>query len=128
MTVVPSIRSKWMTVVVLVPLALAFDSDAPRVRSLAAKMRCNCGCGDVLAECSHAECKTRDPLKQEIATALQQGKSDEQVLEGMGARYGATILLTPPFRGFDMLLWIVPIAGGVLAVGVFTWRGLTRKR
>jgi cytochrome c-type biogenesis protein CcmH/NrfF len=117
-----------MMVVVLVPIALAFDSDAPRLRSLAAKMRCNCGCGDVLAECSHPECKTREPLKQEIARALQQGKSDEQVLEAMGARHGATILLVPPFRGFDMLLWIVPIAGAVLAVGVFTWRGLARKR
>jgi len=109
-------------VVVLLPLASALDSDALRLRSLAAKMLCNCGCGDVLSECSHAECKARGPLKQEIAAAIQEGKTDEQVLEAMGARHGTTILLTPPFRGFDMLLWIVPIAGSVIAVVVFTWR------
>lgn len=115
-------------VVVLGTLALAVDSDAPRVRSLAAQMHCNCGCGDILSECSHAECKAKESLKQEIAAAFKQGKTDEQVLEAMGARYGATILLTPPFHGFDMLLWIVPIAGAVIGVGVFAWRYLPRKQ
>ena len=122
MTLVHSIRAKFLTVAVLVPLALALDGDASHIRSLAAKMLCNCGCGDVLAECSHAECKARGALKEEIATAIQQGKTDEQVLEAIGARHGSTILLTPPFRGFDMLLWIVPIAGAVIAVLVFAWR------
>jgi len=111
-----------MMVAVLVPLALALDGDARHIRSLAAKMLCNCGCGDVLSECSHAECKARGPLKQEIAADIQEGKTDEQVLEAMGARHGTTILLTPPFRGFDMLLWIVPIAGSVIAVAIFAWR------
>ena len=128
MTTSSSIRIKLMMVVVLVTLASALDGDAPRIRSLAEKMLCNCGCGDVLAECSHAECKTKGPLKQEIAAAIQQGKTDDQVLEAMGTRYGASILRTPPFRGFDMLLWIVPIAGAVIAVVVFAWRYLPRKQ
>ena len=128
MTTTFSIRFKLMMVIVLVPLALALDTDAPRVRSLAAKMLCNCGCGDVLSECSHAECKARGPLKQEIAAAIQQGKTDDQILESLGARYGATILRTPPFRGFDMLLWIVPIGGAVLALAGFAWRYVPRKQ
>jgi len=117
-----------MMVAVLAPLALALDSDAPRIQSLAAKMRCNCGCGDVLSECSHAECKAKGALKQEIAAAIQQGKTDEQILDAMGVRYGATILLMPPFRGFDMLLWIVPITVASIALVVFAWRYLPRRQ
>jgi cytochrome c-type biogenesis protein CcmH/NrfF len=119
---------RWTIVVVLVPLALAFNSDATHVRSLAAKMLCNCGCGEVLAECSHPECKTKGALKQEIASALDQGNTDEQVLEAIGARHGASILLTPPFHGFDMFLWIVPMAGAVIAVGVFAWRRFPKRQ
>jgi len=114
-------------VIALLPLALALDSNGPRVASLAAKMHCNCGCGDVLSECLHAECKARGPLKQEIAAAIEQGKTDGQILEAMRARYGATILVTPPFRGFDMLLWIVPVAAAVIVVVAAWWR-LPRKQ
>lgn len=127
-TIVRSIRFKVMMVVALGTLAFALDSDTPRVRSVAAKMHCNCGCGDVLSECSHVECKAKGALKQEIAAAVQQGRTDDQVLEAMGAKYGSTILLTPPFRGFDMLLWIVPIAVGVIAVVIFGWQHLPRRR
>jgi len=34
---------------------LIADADAGRVHSLAQKVKCDCGCGDVLAECAHAE-------------------------------------------------------------------------
>ena len=128
MTIVSSIRLKLMTVVMLGTLALAVDNDAHHVGSLAAKMHCNCGCVEVLSECSHAECKAKEALKREIATALQQGQTDEQVLEAMSGRYGATILLNPPFRGFDTLLWIVPIAGALIGLGVFVWHFLPRKQ
>jgi cytochrome c-type biogenesis protein CcmH/NrfF len=98
-----------LAVAMLVSLALAYDGDAHRVESLAAKLLCNCGCGDVLAECSHTKCTTKGSLKHQLADATQHGQTDEQILELMGTRHGATILLTPAFRGFNTLLWIVPI-------------------
>ena len=102
-------RSILLAVAMLASLALALDGDSHRVESLAGKLRCNCGCGDVLSECSHTQCTAKGSLKRELAEATQHGQTDEQILELMGTRHGAAILLTPPFRGFNTLLWIVPI-------------------
>ena len=102
-------RLRLLTVAMLVSMVFAFDGDSQRVESLAERLRCNCGCGDILAECSHTKCEAKASLKHELADAIQQGQTDEQIVELMGTRHGATILLMPAFRGFNTLLWIVPI-------------------
>ena len=105
-----------LALVLLVSLALALDANSPRVESLAKKLRCTCGCGDILQECSHAKCDARGSLKRELADALQQGQTDAQILEQMGIRHGAAILLTPPLKGFNSMLWIMPIAVAVFGL------------
>ena len=75
------LRHTLLSVVMLASLALALDGDSARMQSLTTKVFCNCGCGEVLAQCSHLECKTRVPLKQEIASAVLQGKSDERQIQ-----------------------------------------------
>jgi cytochrome c-type biogenesis protein CcmH len=112
----------------LASLALAFQGDSQRVESLAAKLRCNCGCGDVLAECSHTKCESRGSLKHELADAIQKGQTDEQILELMGTRHGATIRLTPAFKGFNTLLWIVPITLSLLAFAFVLFGRLRPRR
>jgi cytochrome c-type biogenesis protein CcmH/NrfF len=116
------LRHTFLTVVVLASIALALDGDSVRVQSLTTKVFCNCGCREVLAECSHLECKPRVSLKREIASAIVQGKGDDRILDDLGRKYGATILVVPAFRGFDALLWIVPIAVALIALIVFVWR------
>jgi len=115
-----------LAVATLVCLALATDS--PRVESLAAKLHCSCGCGDLLKECSHSKCETRGSLKHELVDAIQQGTTDEQILELMSARHGAAILLTPPFKGFNRMLWIVPITLSLLAFAFVLLGRLRSKR
>ena len=105
-----SVRIKLLTVVMLASLSLAFDGDSRRAESLATKLRCTCGCGEILAECSHTKCESKKSLKVELADAVGQGLTDEKVVDLMGTRHGAAILLTPSFNGFNTLLWIVPIA------------------
>jgi cytochrome c-type biogenesis protein CcmH/NrfF len=61
-------------------------------------------------------------LKREIVTAIQQGKSDDRILGDLGTKYGAAILVVPAFRGFDALLWIVPIAAALITLVAFIWR------
>jgi cytochrome c-type biogenesis protein CcmH/NrfF len=116
------LRRSFLTVVVLASVALALGGDSVREQSLTKKVFCSCGCREVLAECSHAECNTREPLKREIASAVREGKSDGRILDDLGRKYGAAILVVPAFRGFDALLWIVPIAAALIALAVFVWR------
>ena len=79
-------------------------------------------CSEILNECSHRECDRKDALKKEIAAAVLEGKSDDAILDAMGAKYGATILTVPSFRGFNMLLWIVPVGAAATAVIAMIWR------
>lgn len=111
----------FLVATVLASLALAGD-DTSRLHSLTRKVFCNCGCGEILAECSHIECKARMPLKEEIASSMRQAKTDDEILAALEKKYGPLILAVPIFRGFNTLLWIVPIAGGILALAVVVWR------
>jgi len=115
-------RHSFLIVVVLASIALALDGDSVREQSLTKRVFCNCGCREVLAECSHAECNARTPLKGEIASAILLGKSDDRILNDLGVKYGSTILVVPGFRGFNMLLWIVPIAAALIAGAAMVWR------
>lgn len=49
-------------------------------------------------------------MRQFIRERLQQGLTEEQVRQALVERYGASILLAPPQRGFDLLIWLVPVA------------------
>jgi cytochrome c-type biogenesis protein CcmH len=65
-------------------------------------------------------------MRQFIRSQLQQGLSADQVRQKLVELYGAKILLAPPPRGFDLLVWIVPLAvvsvcGVVLALAVRRW-------
>jgi len=118
----PPLRHILLSVLVLTSIALGWDGDSVREQSLTKRVFCNCGCREVLAECSHAECDAKAPLKREIASGILQGKSDDRILGDLGAKYGAAIMVVPAFRGFDALLWIVPIAVALIALLVFIWR------
>jgi cytochrome c-type biogenesis protein CcmH/NrfF len=65
-------------------------------------------------------------MRQYIRSELQRGLSADQVRQELVEGYGAKILLAPPPRGFDLLVWIVPLAvvsgcGVVLALAVRRW-------
>ncbi len=52
-----------------------------------------------------------------IRQQLQQGQSEQQIIQYFVSRYGNTILWSPPKQGFTILAWIIPIAmlpGGAL--------------
>ena len=112
----------------LVGMGSTASDDSVRVKTIASKVHCDCGCGDILAECSHVQCPRRSALKQEITTAVHSGINDDQILDELATRYGSTILAVPAFRGFNSLLWIVPVAtfGLAIAVAVVTW--IRRRR
>ena len=55
-------------------------------------------------------------LRREARALLKQGKSDEEVVAYMTARYGDFVLYRPPLKATTWLLWFGPgvlLAGGV---------------
>lgn len=50
--------------------------------------------------------------EKEVAT----GKDNAAILQDFVLRYGTQVLATPPPRGFNLAVWILPIAGGILGL------------
>src|SRR5262249_15123694 len=46
----------------------------------------------------------------ELRTAINNGMTDQQVLDSFAAKYGATVLAAPRTHGFDLVAWIAPFA------------------
>lgn len=56
-------------------------------------------------------------LRRGVRDLLEQGKSDQEILDFMTARYGDFVLYKPPFVARTWLLWLAP----VLLLGVGGW-------
>jgi len=55
-------------------------------------------------------------LRLEIYTMLQEGKSEDEIVEFMVQRYGDYVLYRPPFKPMTWLLWFGPIL--IFALGL----------
>jgi cytochrome c-type biogenesis protein CcmH len=81
------------------------DND-PRVRAVAAQLACYCGCNtQSVAECT---CGVAAKSRREILANLEEGASEEDVVNDWVERFGARILLEPPRKGFNLLGWFLP--------------------
>ena len=69
-------------------------------------------------------------IKAFIVRRIRAGDSKSEIERRLVADFGPAILAQPPKRGFDLLAWVLPIAGvlaGAVAVGFAAWRW-TRRR
>lgn len=103
------------TQVLLLAVAVCFsvgatDNSGNRLNNLSHRLMCQCGCAQLLGECDHVGCPSRDKELGELRDDLGQGMSDQQVLDSFAGQYGAIILAAPTTHGFDLVAWIAPFA------------------
>lgn len=53
-------------------------------------------------------------LRQEIFRMLEEGKSDQEIVDFLVARYGEFVMYRPPVKKTTLMLWLAP---GLLLVG-----------
>ncbi len=87
----------------------ATDASA-RFNNLSHRLMCTCGCAQLLGECNHVGCPESGRMRNELTAAIASGESDQQILDGFAAKYGATVLAAPTTKGFDLVAWIAPFA------------------
>ena len=81
-----------------------------RMLEITAELRCLVCQNQTIAD-PHADLAV--DLRRQVREMLQQGQTDQQVVDYMTARYGDFVLYRPPFKATTALLWIGP---GVMAV------------
>jgi cytochrome c-type biogenesis protein CcmH len=103
-----------LTLVYFVPLVWGTASPdiEAQAREIALQLRCpvcqGLSVGDSPSELANE-------MRTLVREQLQQGKTPTEVLEYFAQRYGEWILLAPPKRGFNLVIWVLPFA--LLPVG-----------
>ncbi len=108
----------------LIPLSWVLPAQAatPReVKDVAGELVCLCGdCNrESLATCI---CSFATSHRQELATALDAGKTRQEIIEQFVDQYGQIILASPPPEGYNLLAWIAPFA--ILLFGIVVVRSV----
>ena len=81
-----------------------------RFNDLGHRLMCTCSCAQLLGECNHVGCPESGRERNELSAAIAAGQSDDEILAGFAAKYGATMLAAPTAKGFDLVAWIAPFA------------------
>jgi cytochrome c-type biogenesis protein CcmH len=108
--------------------ALARSDDRSQLaQDIGDHVYCMCGgCVGLLNHCPHpdAECSTKLEMKTMIAREVAEGKSETAILQDLVHRYGVQVLASPPAKGFNLTVWILPGVGLLagLALVVFLVR------
>src|SRR3954452_3463731 len=94
----------------LAPAALACTPRASQA-SLESKLVC-IQCHTTLDE---SDSPFANDLRAEVARRIARCESEQQILDAMVAEFGPTVLSTPQTHGFDLIAWVLPIGGILLA-------------
>ncbi|MPW23369.1 cytochrome c-type biogenesis protein CcmH [Paraburkholderia sp. CNPSo 3157] len=103
------------------------DSQRERYHELAVGLRCPKCQNQSIAE---SDSPIANDLRGEIHRMLREGRSDEQIIDFMVARYGDFVLYDPPLSRRTALLWLGPaallLAGGAIVAVIVANRCRSR--
>ena len=94
-----------------------------RLTALSRELRCVVCQNEALSD-SPAE--LADAMRQEIRDLMKAGKTDQEVLDFLTARYGDFVLFRPPLKPLTYVLWAGPFL--FLAFGGIVWTVALRAR
>ena len=110
------------------PVQGATTVNEDTVYDIAAQLRCVV-CQNLSVADSPSEMAGQ--MRGIIRERLAAGESPAQVQRYFVDRYGEWILLSPPRRGFNLLVWLLPLAAvvvGLAAAATLIWRWSHRTR
>ena len=111
-----------VVVVLLVSAPAAFGSERhPTLAELEGQLMCPT-CRTPLAE-SNAPAANR--IRSFVVQRIRAGDTRSQIVDKLVAEFGPEIRAAPAKKGFDLLAWLLPLAGllgGAVVIGVLAWR------
>ncbi|MBM3384368.1 MAG: cytochrome c-type biogenesis protein CcmH, partial [Betaproteobacteria bacterium] len=93
-----------------------------RLRLLEEKLRCLVCQNQSLAD---SPAGLAEDLRRTLREQVKSGRSDQEILDFMVARYGDFVLYKPPFKATTALLWVGPFV--LLALALVTLAAMARR-
>jgi len=115
----------------LIALVLAAPAGASEQRPTAAELESELVCPvcETTLDTSNAPVALR--MKAYIRERIAAGDTKSEIKAALVDQFGPAVLAEPPKRGFELIAWVLPLAGlvlGVVVVGLLAWRwSHTRK-
>jgi cytochrome c-type biogenesis protein CcmH len=114
-----------LVAVVVLAVALAGPAVASESKPTSAEVESEVVCPvcDTTLDTSDSPAARR--LKVYIRARIAAGDTKSEIKAKLVDQFGPTILAVPPRKGFDLVAWLLPLAGlavGVAAVGALAWR------
>ncbi|MFZ3062819.1 MAG: cytochrome c-type biogenesis protein CcmH [Actinomycetota bacterium] len=126
---------RWILPLALLIMVFVFTSPASAkaltVEEVGSKLVCTCGCDNMLVNV--CTCDSATKVKDTIRKRIVAGASLDQILDEFVEAYGEKVLAEPRRKGFNLLAWLIPIAGigfsgGAIFYLVRKWSKETPKR
>lgn len=89
-------------------------TEEQRVHRIASVVRCPTCRGLSAAQ---SDAPPAEAIREEVRRRVQAGESDSEIKDYLVSRYGEDILLEPEADGVGIVVWALPVVGGVAAVG-----------
>jgi cytochrome c-type biogenesis protein CcmH len=114
-----------LALVLLLAAAFAGPAGASESKPTSAELESELVCPvcDTTLDTSDSPAARR--LKVYIRARIAAGDTKSEIKAKLVDQFGPTILAVPPRKGFDLVAWLLPLAGlavGVAAVGALAWR------
>ena len=114
-------RLNWLLLALVLVGALAVGSrsasgpvtEDQRVERITSVVRCPTCQGLSVAQ---SDAPAARAIEDEVRRRVQAGESDRQIKDYLVSRYGQDIILQPEAEGVGLLVWALPLVGGVAAI------------
>jgi cytochrome c-type biogenesis protein CcmH/NrfF len=105
-------RRAAVLLLVLLAAGCGGSDEPPTLAELEKKFICpTCQTTIELSNAPIAE-RMRDFIRERLAA----GDSEEEIEAALVAQFGEAVLASPPKEGFNLLAWVLPLAGGAIAI------------
>jgi cytochrome c-type biogenesis protein CcmH len=118
-----------LIVVVVAALALAPAALASEAHPTQAELEAELICPTCKTTLDQSNAPIALRMKHFIARRIAAGDSKSEIKNQLVAQFGRGVLAAPEKEGFDLLAWIVPLAGlaaGAVALALLLWRWTRR--
>jgi cytochrome c-type biogenesis protein CcmH len=104
-----------VALIVLGCLALAAPAAASEEHPTLAELERELVCPTCKTTLQMSNAPVAERMRAFIRQRIAAGDTKSEIKDKLVAQFGESVLAAPPARGFNLLAWLVPIAGGLIA-------------
>ena len=109
----------------LLTLVFAAPAAASELRPTPAELESELVCPVCDTTLDTSDAPVARQMKARIRERIAAGDTKSAIKAHFVDQFGTAVLAVPPRKGFDLVAWVLPLAGmglGVVAVGALAWR------